>query len=304
MTRTWLGVAERGSVLGIRLLVFASTAFGRRFGRAILKVVIAYYSIFHGGARRASRSYLQRVYPSVTFGLIYRHLLTFAEVALDRLFFLREDLGQFEIGSSGFEHLRQQRQTRQGAILLGAHLGSFEAMRALAEAKSVPVNILTYRGNAKKLNSVLQGINPGASARFIEISPGEVDSILKVKELIEGGEMVAILGDRTDLDGKSATVDFLGGKARFPTSLYALAAVLKCPIYLTFNVYRSPNRYECFTEPFVDKLELPRGRRDAALQEIAQRYARRVEHYCRLAPLNWFNFYEFWSPDAGAGSGP
>ena len=23
-------------------------------------------------------------------------------------------------------------------------------------------------------------------------------------------------------------------------------------------------------------------------------YVARLEHYCRLAPYNWFNFYDFW----------
>ncbi len=304
MSRTWLGVAERGSVLGIRFLVFACTAFGRGFGRALLKPLILYYVLFHGSARRASRDYLRRVHGRARFAMIYRHLLAFAEVALDRLYFLRGEFGHFQMGSNGFEHLRRLREQKKGAILLGAHLGSFEAMRAFAEVKSVPVNILTYRGNARKLNSVLQSINPGAEGRFIEIAPGSIDSILRVKELVDAGEMVAILGDRAELDGKSATVEFLGGSARFPTGPYALAAVLQCPIYLTFNLYRGPNRYDCHTEPFLDRLELPRGDRPAALQQIAQRYARRVEHYCRQAPENWFNFYEFWRDDEGSAAGP
>jgi Predicted acyltransferase len=26
-----------------------------------------------------------------------------------------------------------------------------------------------------------------------------------------------------------------------------------------------------------------------------RRYAARLEHYCREAPFNWFNFYDFWA---------
>jgi predicted LPLAT superfamily acyltransferase len=25
-----------------------------------------------------------------------------------------------------------------------------------------------------------------------------------------------------------------------------------------------------------------------------QEYVKRVEHYCKLHPYNWFNFYDFW----------
>jgi predicted LPLAT superfamily acyltransferase len=40
---------------------------------------------------------------------------------------------------------------------------------------------------------------------------------------------------------------------------------------------------------------LPRKDREAALREHVQRYVERLEHYCRLQPDNWFNFYDFWS---------
>ena len=107
--------------------------------------------------------------------------------------------------------------------------------------------------------------------------------------------MVAVLGDRAELDANRVEVEFLGGQARFPTGVYLLASVLKCPIFLTFNLYRSPNSYDCYCEPFASQLELPRGQREAALADQAQSFARRLEHFCRLEPGNWFNFYDFWS---------
>ena len=30
------------------------------------------------------------------------------------------------------------------------------------------------------------------------------------------------------------------------------------------------------------------------LESWMQRYVTRLEHYARLAPYNWFNFYSFW----------
>jgi predicted LPLAT superfamily acyltransferase len=47
-------------------------------------------------------------------------------------------------------------------------------------------------------------------------------------------------------------------------------------------------------EPFADKLSLPRGAREAAVAEIAARYAKRLEHHALSAPLQWFNFFGFW----------
>ena len=76
--------------------------------------------------------------------------------------------------------------------------------------------------------------------------------------------------------------------------LFLLAAALKCPVYLVFGLYFEPNRYELFCEPFAERIELPRKGRHEALAQVVQSYAQRLEHYARLAPDNWFNFYDFW----------
>jgi predicted LPLAT superfamily acyltransferase len=51
-------------------------------------------------------------------------------------------------------------------------------------------------------------------------------------------------------------------------------------------------------------VRIPRKYRDGALAQLAGDYARRLEHHALQAPLEWFNFYDFWhlpeldSPDA------
>ena len=66
-------------------------------------------------------------------------------------------------------------------------------------------------------------------------------------------------------------------------------------MYLAFGLYEEPNRYALYCEPFAERVVLPRASRADALAAYAARYAARLEHYCRLAPYNWFNFYDFWS---------
>ena len=106
--------------------------------------------------------------------------------------------------------------------------------------------------------------------------------------------MVALLGDRAMPQGRVAEVTFLGSRAVFPTGPYLLAAALGCPVFLTFALHTPPNRYDIHCELFAERVVLPRREREEALRELAQRYAERLEHYCRLAPDNWFNFYDFW----------
>jgi predicted LPLAT superfamily acyltransferase len=112
--------------------------------------------------------------------------------------------------------------------------------------------------------------------------------------VVESSDLVGILGDRVGRLGRSARVKFLGEEASFPTGAYLVASILRCPIYLTFALYRAPNRYELYCEPFADEVRVPRDHRDEALAAYAQKFACRLEHFVRRAPDNWFNCYDFW----------
>jgi len=291
----WFQISERGSVAGIWFLVVLSTIFGRMPARAFLRILVPYYVLIHGTAREASRGYLQRLRGEASLLAVHDHILRFAQCTLDRLFFVRGIIEPFEVHSHGEEHLRELFRERRGAILLGAHLGSFEAMQRMADSREMPIHVVGYFRNAKMFNAALNRLNPRSKARLIEFDPESIDFVLKIREIIEGGGLVAILGDRTRPGGRSATVSFLGELAHFPTGAYLLASVLKCPVYLTFGLHTPPNRYDLYCELFSERIKLPRRGRKAALREQAQRFAERLEHYCRLAPDNWFNFYEFWT---------
>ncbi|HEX5660238.1 MAG TPA: hypothetical protein VFX59_23750 [Polyangiales bacterium] len=292
--RGWLDVAELGSVWGIRFMVRLCRLFGRGAARAFLRVVVFYYVLFARTGRRASQQYFARLGEQAGFATVYRHFCTFAEVALDRLLIAGGERSLFEVTSNGREHLDELTRSRRGALLIGAHLGSFEAMRLGAVTQQLPVNMVVNFSNAKHIQSVLEQLDPQANARFISVEGGAVDFVLKIRECIERGEMVAILADRVGTDARVAEVDFLGAKAQLAAGPFILAAALRCPVYLTFGLYRGGTRYDLYCEPFADAIELPRKGRAEALQATVQRFATRLEAYVRKAPYNWFNFYDFW----------
>ena len=290
----WLDIAESGGLLGLRIFVWVATAFGRGPVGLLLRAVVLYYALVHRKAMRASGAFFERLGLPHGFWAGYRHVLHFAQCTVDRMFFIQGKVATFRIETHGSEHLFALARAGKGAVLLGAHLGSFEAMHATAGAESLAVNVVGYFGNAARINTVLRALGPGLHTRLIEVRPGDINVALQLRECVERGEFVAILADRS-VAGHVALVDFFGARAEFPTGPYALAAALKCPVLLTFGLYTAPNRYDLYCEPFAERVTAPRAQREQALQGHAQRFATRLEHYCRLAPDNWFNFYDFWS---------
>lgn len=295
---TWLGTAERGTLLGIRVITYLATAWGRLPARVLVRFIALWYTLRDAPARQASRQWWTVIDgrpPS--WGKVYRHILRFAQTALDRLFLVRGHVAPFVVTRTGHHHLEAAKAAGTGGILLGAHLGSFEAMRAGGDNTDLKINILGFFENARMINSVLESLNPRQAARVIHIGRESVDFIFRAQQCIEAGEFVAVLGDRTGLHEKSITVEFFGRPARFPTGPFTLAAALKCPVLLTFGLYSEPNRYDLHCEVFCERVVLPRKDRQDHLRALVQRYAARLEHYCRMAPDNWFNFFDFWELD-------
>jgi predicted LPLAT superfamily acyltransferase len=291
----WLTTREKGSVLGLRLAIFLGTVGGRRLAHMVMRIVALYFALAHRSVRWASRTYFERLTGTpASFATVYRHVLRFAQVAADRFFLVRRRFDLFTFTETGKEHLQRLRERGSGALLLGAHLGSFEAMRALSTEARLPLSVVGYFRNARVFNKALEKFDPECNVRLIEVDPSSVTFVFQIKQCIDRGELVAILGDRVGLTGGCVRARFLGEQARFASGVYSLAAVLRCPVYFTAGLYRAPNRYDLYCEPFAERVVLPRGERSAALERYAQQFADRLEHHCRLAPDNWFNFYDFW----------
>jgi predicted LPLAT superfamily acyltransferase len=296
MTTAWLQQRERGSVLGIRALVWLTRALGRRAGRLLLIPICLYYLAFSPRARSASRQYLSRVLerkPGLAH--IFRHYYTFAAVALDRVFLLTDRFHRFDVRIEGEHLLREAQEADRGCLLIGAHLGSFEALRTLGRNNAVRVKLAMYQGNARKIVAVFKAIDPELADSVIPL--GSFDSMLRVAGSLERGEWIGVLADRNLDDQGQERVQFLGGPAAFPASPFRIAAMLQRPVFLMIGLYRGGNRYELHFERLLENVE-PASRDQAAVRRAVQRYAARLEHYCREAPYNWFNFYDFWDEHA------
>ena len=229
-------------------------------------------------------------------------MLRFAYNASDRIFLLKRARQLFRFERHGVDVVQALQDQGRGAILIGAHFGSFEALRAAADDDAFPLSIVGFFDNAKKVNSILQALDPELASRVIHVTPDSMGYMLEIRNRIKRGELVALLGDRMTPGASSVRVEFLGSPAPFPTGPFSVAAALRCPVLLIFCIGRDPNVYEVHCEHFADRIELPRRHDEEALRKVVQRYACRLEHYARRAPDNWFNFYDLWSGDAGTSS--
>ena len=291
----WRKIPEAGTVWGLRFIVGLARIFTRRVVGWFLYLVSLYYVLFRGSVRRASRGYLRRIGQPAGLRGIARHIHTFAQVSLDRLFFLTGRWAPFEVTYHGHEIFLHAAKSGRGALLLGAHVGSFEVMRSRAELTGAPVNVVVDFSNAEGISSVLRSLAPGIDTRLLTLDRDPLATMLAIKDCVERGEVVAILADRVGGAERQVVVPFLGDDAPFPAGPWLLAHTLQCPVYFFAGLYHPPNRYDLHCELLADEVTLGRGERSEAIKRHVQRYAEVLERHLRIAPMNWFNFFDLWS---------
>lgn len=312
---SWTAVAERGSLLGMRLTIWVDRTFGPRVSAWLVLPVVAYFFVTDRRGRRASRRYLDRVYaaPGGAAALgrrpgvldRFRHYRAFALSTLDRLAFSLGRADGYQVVLHGAEHLDRVIGTGQGAVLVGAHLGNFDVLRAVARRNGVVVNVAMFTRHAGRITTLLRELDPELDAHVVQLDPSVPDTALKLRACIARGEFVAILGDRVGPGRRARVVrvPFLGADAAFPQGAFLLASALGCPVLLIVGLRRAAGAYEVFIEPLVDRVPSTPRQRGERLPAIVAGYARRLEAFCLRAPYQWFNFYDFWDDEGAAAGG-
>ncbi len=302
--RHWSIVKERGGIFGLTFMLWAYRVAGRGLFSLLLYPVMAYFWLTGHQARRASNDYLQRLRSyALTIGETlpaglnsFRHFLCFGHSILDKIAAWNGDITLNDVDFPSADLYREVVASGQGIVVIGSHLGNLELCRALGdEAGDVQINAIVFTQHAQQFNQLLKSVNPRANVNLIQVSEIGPDTAIMLKQKIDQGEWVVIVADRTPLHTKKSVVeaDFLGHKAAFPQGPFVLASLMKCPVYLMFGLNEKSGLkiyFEFLSEPLV----LPRANRVEALCPIVQNFADRLASHCMNAPLDWFNFFDFW----------
>ncbi|MFD0912672.1 LpxL/LpxP family acyltransferase [Methylophilus luteus] len=290
----WLQRKERSNMLMLRIMSWLSLRLGRQVSRSALHLIAFYFVLFSPASRKASLNYLPRALGRpATWRDLYRHFFSFASTIHDRIYLINRNYDLFDIEIQGKDVINPLIEANQGVLLMGAHLGSFEVMRAIGrQLPGLKVAMVMHEDNAQKINAMLAAINPEASMGVIPL--GHLDSMLQFKQHLDEGMLVGMLSDRTLGNEPMAEVELLGDIAAIPSGPFRMAALLRRPVVFMAGLYLGGNRYQVVFETLADFSETPRGEREQAVNAAIARYTELLNQYTRLAPYNWFNFFDYW----------
>ncbi|MFC7290856.1 lipid A biosynthesis acyltransferase [Hirschia litorea] len=306
-SENWASQSERGTRLGILISAGIYKIVGRRVSMIILAPVVFFFYLTGGVQRRASRAYLNRAYekglikkkPSFWTGFV--HFMAFTGSMLDKLASWTGEIDNTHVSGVDGGAFDAAKKSGRGGLVLTGHLGNPELIRAVATVnRRFSVTVLMHTQNAQQFNSVINQFSDHSSVRLIQVSEIDISVAMQLSSRVEAGEWVVMAADRPPPRGTSkestVPVQFLGAEAQFPIGPYILGAALKCPtFFLSCIRTKSKPPFSIMFRPFADPLQLPRRDRADALQTYAQRYASLLEEALQEAPMQWFNFFDFWN---------
>ena len=308
----WAAETERGSSGALRLLLLVYRLLGRRIMLYFRWPVAVYFFVRSSAHRQSSLNFLQAVHadeqgrgalPSPPGQRqVLTHLSEFGTNLVDRMVLWAGGVDQVPIRYDGDEYLRPLVSRGTGAILMGAHLGSFDMLRGLAKKYDFVVNVLMFTNHAQRINAFFEALDPASSLRVLHLDPGSVRTAFEIRACIDRGELVAILADRIDPGSRARLheVPFLGREALFPISPFLLATTLDCPLLLSLCVRDDNPGYQAIIRPLRPiEPEAPplrdRAERHRAAAAALHQYVRLMEQVCYRHPYQWCNFYDFWN---------
>lgn len=299
----WAAQNERGHRWFLHLTAWLVRHVPMRLMRAITALVCAYFYATSPRQRHHIHHYqtrLRATFPECRLpaqGAVYAQFLAFGEAIADRFAVWQRQIRYEHIivhdPDNLYADIRQSQQ--RGQILVCSHLGNAEICRALSSHHPhFKLNVLVHNRHAQAFNQALR--QAGADdLNLIQVDDLSAEIMLDLAARLERGEWLAIAADRVPIRGeKTVSVQFLGQPAHLPQGAWLLAGLLHASVNTLF-VLKQQGQYHLHLRRFAAEIAWTRRTRDAVIAEYAQRYADQLAQTAASAPLQWFNFYDFWN---------
>jgi predicted LPLAT superfamily acyltransferase len=273
---------------------------GRGASYALLNCVAVYYTLFRPAIRKKAGYYLARRFktrnPLARLLHCYRIYVDLGKALIDRATIGIRGVKSIGIVSHDLDKLLALIREGHGLILLTAHVGCWQIAMAQLHSLDTPVSLLLHREEGDVDLHYFE--HNGVSVPFRIIDPlGYMGGVLEMMDVLRKGEVVSIMGDRVfGSDKNTVSVNFLGGKVRFPFSAFKLASATGAPIAVHLSCKSGPDSYKFMLEKTI-RVPADLGKKEEALRPYVAQFAEALESYTQRYPYQFFNFFNMWEND-------
>ena len=293
----WWQKGERSNEFFLRVSLFLTRNLPIFLIKPIVIIVVCFYYLFSKVERENIKEFLLNVEKfsgkKPTSG-VFSNFYDFGIAICDKFRIWQNGVLESELELSKFNSIKDEFEaSKRGRIVLTSHLGNVEICKALSlRSPNFRMIILVYSKGSENFYKILEQISKG-QIKLISVEKLDAAAMMQLKEAVEDGVNIGIMGDRTPLNGdKFIRLSFLGKEAKFNYGPYLLAGILGVKMSALWCVKRG-DKFDIELSDIADEIKLGRDRKASVLPYV-QSYVRQLEEKACKNPSQWFNFFDFW----------
>ncbi len=193
---------------------------------------------------------------------------------------------------TGREHFEQLKNEPGGAIILTAHMGSYDlGANLFAQISKRPIVMVRAPEIDPQTRQYEEGRVATAESLKVDFSTRSNELALDLLHALQRGEIIAIQGDRITPGISTLPATLFGKKTRLPAGPFALSMAARVPVYPLFIVRLGRRSYRLVVgAPF--QVERTRDRAVGFERAVTQ-WSRELEVVVREAWFQWYTFAPF-----------
>jgi predicted LPLAT superfamily acyltransferase len=290
MATQWEG-KSRGTVLGYKIFVVSMKKLGLGAAYFILYFVAAYFCFFSKASTKAIYYYFNKRLGYSKFKSlrsIYKSYYVFGQTIIDKVAISSGLRHKFTYEFDGIELIKEALEQKKGGILISAHVGNFEiAEHFLGElTEEMSISLLTTELEHTAIKDYLESVTKKSNINFIFIKE-DLSHIFEINAALAQNHLICITGDRYVPGAKFLEEELLGAKAKFPQGPFLLASRLKVPVLFVYVMKETNKHYHLYARKSQAKY------REGKV--LLKDYTESVQWMLQKYPLQWFNYFDFWS---------
>lgn len=267
-------------------------------------IAIAWWSFFFllwGPGRRGVMMNLRAIVPGSTplgnLTRTFRVMRNFAWTIADNGRFAEERvIPDWEF--VGAEHFDALQSHPGGAIILTAHMGSYDlGAQLFAETSTRKIFMVRAPEIDPHTRAFEEGQLRTPEGLKIDFNTKASDLAFDLLNAVQNGELVAIQGDRVTPGIASLPGTLFGKRTEIPAGPFALAMAARAPIFPLFIIRLGRRHYRLLTLPPIHVNRRSRSR-DEDLGRAVNEWCAHLESVVRGAWWQWYAFDAFYKERA------
>ncbi|MGJ8547968.1 lipid A biosynthesis acyltransferase [Winogradskyella wichelsiae] len=290
MAKEWEG-KSRGSVLGYKIFVFCIKKLGLRTAYFVLIFVAFYFCFFAKNSTKSIYYYFRKRRQYSRFKSvisIYKSYFVFGQTIIDKIAISSGLRNKFTYNFDGIDHLNTVLKSKNGGILISAHIGNFEIAEYFLNEleEDVTISLLTTDAEHGDIKAYLESVTKKSNIKFIIIKD-DLSHIFEINAALSRNEIICITGDRYVKPSKYLAHNLFGQEALFPAGPFLLGSRLRVPVIFVYVMKETTTRYHLYARIADFK------KRDQIA--LLKSYTESLEWMLKKYPLQWFNYFDFWN---------